>query len=44
MDIYKKRLSKTVEIDSKAVKDIINSIFAGKGQYTVYLQSYMQKY
>ena len=32
MEIYKKRLTRTVEIDFEAVDDIINSIGAGKGQ------------
>ena len=45
MDIYKKKgLSRTEEIDFEAVEDVINSISAGKGQYPLYLQSYIQKF
>ena len=43
--IQKKRgLSRTVEIDFEGVEDIINSISTGKGQDSVYFQSYRQKY
>ena len=42
--LQKKGLSRTEEFDFEAVEDIINSISAGKGQYPVYLQSYIQKY
>ena len=33
-----------MKIDFEAVEDIIISISAGKGQYPVYVQSYIQKY
>ena len=39
----KRGLSRTVEIDFEAVEDIINSISTGKGQDSVYFQSYRQK-
>ena len=40
----KRGLSRTVEIDFEGVEDIINSISTGKGQDSVYFQSYRQKY
>ena len=40
----KKSLSRTLEVDFEAAEDIINSIFAGDGQYSDYLQSYILEY